>query len=36
MITEFEGGLDTVCVIDSMTMVDAGVGLYMTEPRFHP
>ncbi len=36
MITEFEGGLANVCVIDSMTMTDAGVGLYMTEPRFHP
>jgi hypothetical protein len=36
MITEFEGGLRTACVIGSMTMTDVGVGLYMTEPRFHP
>lgn len=36
MITEFEGGLETACVIDTMTMTDVGVGLYMTEPRFQP
>lgn len=36
LITEFEGGLNTVCVIGTMTMDDVGVGLYMTEPRFHP
>lgn len=36
MITEFEGGLRNACVIDSMTMTDAGTGLYMTEPRFQP
>lgn len=36
LITEFEGGLSTACVIDTMTMDDVGVGLYVTEPRFHP
>lgn len=36
MIAEFEGGLRNVCVIDSMTMIDAGTGLYMTEPRSIP
>ncbi|KLI07497.1 hypothetical protein ACT17_23380 [Mycolicibacterium conceptionense] len=36
MVTEFEGGLETACVIDTMTMTDVGAGLYMTEPRFHP
>ncbi|NMN93906.1 hypothetical protein [Antrihabitans stalactiti] len=36
LITEFRNGLVTVCVIDTMTMTDAGVGLYMTEPRFKP
>lgn len=36
LITEFEGGLRNVCVIDSMNMADAGTGLYLTEPRFQP
>lgn len=36
MVAEFEGGLDTACVIGTMTMDEVGVGLYMTEPRFYP
>jgi hypothetical protein len=38
MITEFEGGLETACVISSMTMTmaDAGTALYLSEPRFQP
>lgn len=36
MVTEFEGGMETACVIDTMAMTDVGAGLYMTEPRFHP
>lgn len=36
MVTEFEKGLENACVIASMTMTDAAVGLYMTEPSFQP
>lgn len=36
LIREFEGGVDTVCVVPTMTLTDATDGLYSTEPRFHP
>lgn len=37
LISEFEAGLATACVIDSMSMTDVGAGLYLTEQeRFRP
>lgn len=37
MVTEFQKGLTNVCEpIATMTLVDAGIGLYKTEPRFKP
>ncbi|SKA87063.1 hypothetical protein SAMN06295879_1025 [Agreia bicolorata] len=36
MISEFRRGITTVCVVPSMTLLEATYGLYTTEPRFHP
>ena len=36
MIDEFRSGITTVCVVPSMTLLEATYGLYTTEPRFHP
>lgn len=36
LIDEFSAGVTTVCIIPSMTLMDATYGLYTTEPRFHP
>lgn len=36
LIEEFEGGITNVCVKPTMTLTDAAVGLYLTEPRFQP
>lgn len=36
LISEFQGGVTTVCVVPTMTLTDAGYSLYTTEPRFHP
>jgi hypothetical protein len=36
MVTEFQGGMETACVIPTENMADLGTALYVTEPRFHP
>jgi hypothetical protein len=36
MIDEFSSGISNVCVESTMAITDAAVGLYLTEPRFHP
>lgn len=37
LISEFEAGLNTACVIDTMSMAEVGAGLYITEQdRFRP
>ena len=36
LIVEFQSGITNVCMVPSMTLVDATYGLYSTEPRFHP
>jgi hypothetical protein len=36
LVTEFEQGLESGCVIDTTAMTDAGLTLYLTEPRYQP
>jgi len=36
MVDEFNAGISNVCVIGSMALNEAAVGLYLTEPRFAP
>jgi len=37
LVTTFMGGVDTACVVPTMTITDVAVGLYLTErTRFQP
>lgn len=37
LVTTFMGGIDTACVVETMTITDVAVGLYLTErARFEP
>lgn len=37
LVTTFMGGIGTACVVETMTITDVAVGLYMTErARFQP
>jgi hypothetical protein len=37
LIDEFQSGITTACVVPTMTLTDAGVGLYLTDrARFRP
>lgn len=37
LVDTFRGGIDTACVIDTMTLDEVGAGLYLTErARFAP
>lgn len=36
MITEFQGGITTACVVPTMAFNEVAAGLYVTEPRFRP
>ena len=36
LINEFTSGVSTVCIVPTMSLAEAGAGLYLTEPRFRP
>ena len=36
LVNAFSTGISNACVIPTMKLTDAAVGLYLTDPRFKP